>query len=1178
MPLSDKLMLLILTAAFAFGPFLNGAVLAQVKSPVDPSFPIEAQDPQFAPDRVIVKYRAGAADVVGIISPPDGGIGVELIRTLPLIDANLYRVPPGWTVEQTVEWYRGQAGVEYAEPDYTVFPIEAIPYVTTPNDPKFSELWGLNNTGQTGGIADADIDAPEAWDVTTGDSTIIVGIIDTGIDISHPDLVDNIWVNTGEIAGNGIDDDGNGFIDDVNGWDFYHDDNSVYDPADGDSHATHVAGTIGGLASNSVGVTGIAWNVKLMPLKFLGAGGGSISDAVDALNYAVANGAKFTTNSWGGGGYSQAMYDAIELAGNRGQLFNAAAGNSGLDSDVFPHYPAGYDLDNVISIAATDHSDLMASFSTYGLTTVDLGAPGVAIVSTTPGDTYSSYSGTSMATPHVSGVTVLVYARWPDATTTWVKNRLMVSGNPLGALDGKTVSGKRLNANNVLDDDSIAPSPVTNLAVAADAASSVTPLGGTSLRLTWTASGDDGLTGTATSYDIRYALTAITDDATFNAAMQVKAEPAPASTGSSESYTVPGLNPESTYHFALKIADNVGNTSTLSNGTSAATGAVYQSFSDNAETTASDSLWTADSPWGRTAASASPDGGEGKLGGFFSWTDSPDGNYGNNVNTSITSDPISLASTNKNTLAFDYKHDLETNYDYGYVEASKNAGATWDSLATYNGTQAGWTSASIDFSAYDGEAAVQIRFRLQTDGSVVRDGWYVDDVRIVSDIDAKMNMSVSINATNDTALVTIDLTNDRAIAGVTYAFKWDDSGDILSHDSTNITTRSTGFTHNVNVDAANDSLSATMVETGGSLIASGSGAITEHRFVVRDDLTAAGSGSAVSEPAAGGPTAGLPTVFFKVPFSFNSLTTSDSLGNPLWLGGRIGGDIKIDLVSGDVDLDGTVELTDVVSTLDHTIGRDTLSGLPLLVADTYLDQVINVVDVVRGINIILGRQIGTTGSAAGAPVLVTGRQEPLSPTSTGKNLDVTLRPNVRAAGTGAANVTDLVADIPPDVVGLQISIEYDPSRGRISKARLLLDGDEFRMVENIGPNSANFLIYSPSNTPLPENTLALIGLEFESEGPSSLGSSASRFQLTQVLGVDAAGTPVYPGIKPMLAVQELLGSPLLDTAQKLQLDRRGNRDGVYNLGDLLALLHRSGLLPEDAGPDAWRTPLQGPRR
>ena len=137
MPLSDKLMLLILTAAFAFGPFLDGAVLAQVKSPVDPSFPIEAQDPQFASDRVIVKYRAGAGNVVGI-SPPDGGIGVELIRTLPFVGANLYRVPPGWTVEQTVQWYRGQSGVEYAEPDYMVFPIEAIPYVTTPNDPRFS--------------------------------------------------------------------------------------------------------------------------------------------------------------------------------------------------------------------------------------------------------------------------------------------------------------------------------------------------------------------------------------------------------------------------------------------------------------------------------------------------------------------------------------------------------------------------------------------------------------------------------------------------------------------------------------------------------------------------------------------------------------------------------------------------------------------------------------------------------------------------------------------------------------------------------------------------------------------------------------------------------------------------------------------------------------------------------
>jgi subtilisin family serine protease len=1173
MTFSDKLALMLLTASFSLSPLVGGEALAQDASRARPSFGVQSQNREFAPDRVIVKYSSAAPER-GIV-PPGTDIGSEIIKHLSIINADVVKVPLDWTVEQTIEWYREQPGVEYAEPDYLQFPIEAIPPATTPDDPRFDELWGLNNTAQTGGTADADIDAPEAWDLTTGDSTIIVGVIDTGTDISHTDLVANIWINRDEVADDGIDNDNNGYIDDVNGWDFHNDDNSVYDPADGDTHATHVSGTIGALASNTVGVTGIAWKVKMMPLKFLGAGGGFTSNAITAIQYAIDNGAKMTTNSWGGGGFSQALKDAIDASGTAGMLFMAAAGNSGQDADINPHYPAGYTSDNIVSVAATDHNDGIASFSTYGLTTVDLGAPGVSILSTLPDNTYGSYNGTSMATPHVTGVAVLVYSAFPSLTHQEVKARLMAAGDPIDALSGKTVSGKRLNAYNVLEEDSIPPNAVTNLAVGPDPAGTVTPLAATQKTLEWTAPGDDGATGTANSYDLRYATTPITDDSLFTAALQATGSPRPSSPGSSESGTVSGLNPDTEYYFALKTADNVGNYSPLSNSVMGKTSAVLVQFEDDAETAGSDTLWTADLPWARTDASASPDGGEGQLSGSYSWTDSPDGNYGNGVDASLTSIAFSLADAKNSVLTFDHKYAIESGWDYGYVDITKDGGATWTELAVYSGTQTAWTSASFDIGAYDNETSVQVRFHFTTDGSVTYDGWYVDDIRVISDVNAAMKLSVSLNATNDTALVTVDLENEMKVAGASYGIKWDDAGDLLAHNSSSLTDRSTGFTHSVEVNAEGDSLSAILVETGGSRIPGGTGAIAEYRFVVRDDLLNTGGASATAQAPAGGASAGLPTVFFEVPFSLGRLAVSDSLGNPVFIGDRSGGSIKIDLLSADVDFSGVVDLTDVVSTLDHSIGRTPLTDLQVVIADTYLDQEINVVDVVRGINIILGRQIGT-GSALAGPRLTASQEQ--NPSEPGRNLDVTLRPNARSAGTQAENLTDLVADIPSDVVGLQVSIEYDPSRGRVSNARLLLNDDEFEMVQHVGTSSANFLIYSPTNTPLPAETLPLIALEFESEGPSSIGSSASPFQLTQILGVNAAGTPVYPGINPMLAVQELLGTPLLDNAQKSQLDRRGNRDGVYNLGDLLALLHRSGLLPEDVGPDAWRTPLQGPRR
>lgn len=278
---------------------------------------------------------------------------------------------PGATTQDVLGWASTTAGVLYVEPDFVINPA------ATPNDPSFNRLWGLHNTGQTGGVDDADIDALEAWDITTGSRDVVIAVIDTGVDYTHPDLAANAWQNPGEIPGNGIDDDGNGFVDDIYGYDFVNNDG---DPMDDNGHGTHVSGTIGGVGDDGVGVAGVNWQVSIMGLKFLSGGGsGSTSDAVRAVNYATMmrrdHGINIvaTNNSWGGGGFSTALSDAIEAGGDAGILFIAAAGNEGNNNDVFPGYPASMTSEAIISVAATDSSNGLAGFSNYGATSVDIG-------------------------------------------------------------------------------------------------------------------------------------------------------------------------------------------------------------------------------------------------------------------------------------------------------------------------------------------------------------------------------------------------------------------------------------------------------------------------------------------------------------------------------------------------------------------------------------------------------------------------------------------------------------------------------------------------------------------------------------------------------------------------------------------------------------------------------------
>jgi thermitase len=306
----------------------------------------------------------------------------------------------------------------------------------SPNDPGLSYLWAMNK-----------ISAPTGWDTATGSRDVVVAVIDSGIDYTHPDLAANMWINTGEIPDNGIDDDDDGYIDDIYGINTA-DDSS--DPADDNGHGTHCAGTIGAVGNNGVGVVGVNWQVSLMAGKFLGSdGSGSNAAAIEAIAYAVDHGANVISASWGGGDNSRELYDAIAYARDQGVLFVTAAGNDGKNNDSTHFYPASYSLSNIIAVAATDANDQLASFSNYGASSVHVAAPGVDIISTYPGGQYASMSGTSMATPHVAGLAALIKSLYPDMTASELKSRIL-NGDTISALKSKTTSGKRININKAL--------------------------------------------------------------------------------------------------------------------------------------------------------------------------------------------------------------------------------------------------------------------------------------------------------------------------------------------------------------------------------------------------------------------------------------------------------------------------------------------------------------------------------------------------------------------------------------------------------------------------------------------------------------------------------------------------------------------------------------------------------
>ncbi|MCL5746484.1 MAG: S8 family serine peptidase [Acidobacteria bacterium] len=437
--------------------------------------------PPAAPNRVLVKFRTGAAAQIPQVerdediaeARPVGSTGALLMQSRSKDTQTLVRN------------LRNRPEVEYAEPDYIVSAIGAT------NDPYYSQLWGM-----------AKISAPAAWDTWTGKSTVAVGVVDTGVDYTHPDLFANIWSST------------NGYTVTVGGKQMTcpagsHGFRSSLagrklscDPMDDNNHGTHVSGTIGAVGNNALGVVGVNWTTAIVGLKFLDSNGrGYTSDAINVIDVAVqlkqqGVNIRVLSNSWGGGSFSQTLENEIAKAGTADMLFVAAAGNNGYNNDTLPSYPASYPNANIIAVAATDSNDALASFSNYGALSVDLAAPGVNIYSTLPKATYGAYSGTSMATPHVSGAAALVLSACGTVGTAALKTAILTNVVPVGGLIGKVQTGGRLNVLNAVTGVPACSTPADFTITAAPSSQTVAP--GTSANYSVTVSPTSGFSGNVT--------------------------------------------------------------------------------------------------------------------------------------------------------------------------------------------------------------------------------------------------------------------------------------------------------------------------------------------------------------------------------------------------------------------------------------------------------------------------------------------------------------------------------------------------------------------------------------------------------------------------------------------------------------------------------------------------------
>ena len=737
---------------------------------------LEARDvpnasPQFAPGELLVSFKPGVSQAeIGRFYAAHGFSEREALDGYTQGNAGrlkLVAVPAARTAALASVLGRDPL-LAYAEPNYVYTNVAAA---ATPTEPLYAAQWHLNNTGQFGNMPDADIDAPEAWSITTGSPDVLVAVLDSGVDYDHPDLVASIWTNPAETPGDGLDNDGNGYADDVHGYDFVNKDGDpMADDANGPKpgHGTGVTGIIGATPFNE-GTVGVAWRVGIIPIKVISAADTlKTSDAVKAFQYVnylkAVQGRNIvaTNNSYildaSATGPSRALRDAmagLDQPGMSPILHVGGPGNANANVDVAPTFPASYDLDNIVSVAATDWNDRYADFSSYGAVSVDLAAPGASMILTTaPGNRYDfTFNGVSAAIPQVTGATALVASAFPGLTAAQIKQRILNGVDPIGHIGTNsqkpTLTNGRLNVANALagaptDNDLNPPAAVGGLAVATTTFHTVT--------LNWIATGDDGTVGRAGFYDLRYATSPITN-ATWGAATRALGEPGPKPAGSAETFAVSGLDPDTTYYFALRARDDMGNESAPSNVGSGTTAPAAVVFADDMEHGLNG--WTATGLWHQSVLrSNSPE-----TSWYYGQESTRNYDTGAANGGLLVSPAINLKNPTHPVLIYREWRQVE---DITFADSARLEVGTgqnnWQAVSQsefstavdplnwqYRAATIGWNtpvespfstpqwvSRSIDLSAYAGKT-IQLRFAFDTGDELFNDfeGWYVDDVSVL---------------------------------------------------------------------------------------------------------------------------------------------------------------------------------------------------------------------------------------------------------------------------------------------------------------------------------------------------------------------------------------------------------------------------------------------------------------
>ncbi len=658
---------------------------------------IEKSLGQRVPGEILVKLPQGMTQDQMKSLAADYGAELQRALTIPQVmresfdgELAVLSLPPSLTEAGALAVLETDQRVKMAATN------DLMQLANTPND-LHPEQWNLKNEGRFG-VVGADIDAERAWDITTGDRVNgpIVAVIDSGIDVAHPDLRPNLWRNPDERF-DGRDTDRNGIVDDVFGVGTKNNTGNIVDHL---GHGSHVAGIIGAVGDNGKGVVGVNWETRMMGLKVAdGSGRVSMVGAIFSTLYAADKGAKIANNSWGGPIHNPILEDVMRASP---MLHVCAAGNAQRDTDVEPFFPAAYDLDNVISVGASTKRDVALYFSNWGADSVDLHAPGALVYSTLPRNEYNHESGTSMAAPHVAGVAALIATAYPDASLEEIKNRLIYSADPLPDLHGKSVSGGRLNAYRALLPDDIPPGPLGHVRFE--------ELPADGFDLNWVTSGDDGMEGQLNHIE----LLAFVDGERNRL---VADRPGPPGSEESFQFRLTPVPFERQLEVTARGIDKVGNSSptvTLEGTIPAGTTVLY----DDGST---------DLPWQTESWARVEEEGRGRV-----WTDTPDGGYEDSTEYDLVSPPLDLSSKRSTTVTFDAKMKTEK-WDFLWVEASRDGGQDYEHfLGVVRGdSPREWTSYSMDLSEFDGEADVRLRFRFRTSNSGTDDGVYLDNIRVI---------------------------------------------------------------------------------------------------------------------------------------------------------------------------------------------------------------------------------------------------------------------------------------------------------------------------------------------------------------------------------------------------------------------------------------------------------------